>query len=103
MISILTPVILLNLIMEMIGAFQCFVELSVITKGEPSDAALPYGLLLDNAFVYFRMGYASAMAWMLFVPIMVIMSPSPASPTARCQNQQGWGALSAGAQDHRLR
>jgi len=60
MISLLTPVILLNLIMEMIGAFQCFVELFVIIKGGPSDAAplwpaarqrfrlLPNGLCLGN-------------------------------------------------------
>lgn len=72
-IPLLTPVILFNLIMGMIGGFQYFVEPYVITKGGPSDATLTYGLLLyNNAFVYFRMGYASAMAWMLFVLIMVI-------------------------------
>jgi multiple sugar transport system permease protein len=72
-IPLLTPVILFNLIMGMIGGFQYFVEPFVITQGGPVDSTLTYGLYLyNNAFVYFRMGYAAAMGWILFVIIMVV-------------------------------
>jgi multiple sugar transport system permease protein len=72
-IPLLTPVILFNLIMGLIGGFQYFVEPFVITQGGPVDSTLTYGLYLyNNAFVYFRMGYAAAMGWMLFVMIMSI-------------------------------
>jgi multiple sugar transport system permease protein len=72
-IPLLTPVILFNTIIGLIGGFQYFVEPFVITQGGPADATLTYGLyLFNNAFVYFKMGYAAAMAWILFVIIMVV-------------------------------
>ena len=72
-IPLLTPIILFNLIMGLIGGFQYFVEPFVITQGGPVDSTLTYGLYLyNNAFVYFRMGYAAAMGWILFVIIMTI-------------------------------
>ena len=72
-LPLLSPVILFNVIVGLIGGFQYFVEPFVITQGGPADATLTYGLYLyDNAFTYFRMGYAAAMAWVLFVIIMVI-------------------------------
>ncbi len=72
-LPLLSPVILFNVIVGLIGGFQYFVEPFVITQGGPADSTLTYGLYLyDNAFTYFRMGYAAAMAWVLFVIIMVI-------------------------------
>ncbi|MEZ4732379.1 MAG: hypothetical protein R3E79_35145 [Caldilineaceae bacterium] len=44
-----------------------------MTQGGPADSTLFYGLYLYNsAFRYFKMGYASALAWILFLIIMLI-------------------------------
>ncbi|MGH2562310.1 MAG: carbohydrate ABC transporter permease [Thermomicrobiales bacterium] len=72
-IPLLSPVILFNSIIGLIHGFQYFVEPYVITQGGPADSTMTYGLYLySNAFDYFKMGYASAMAWILFVIIMVV-------------------------------
>ncbi|PQP89882.1 ABC transporter permease, partial [Paenibacillus sp. AR247] len=45
----------------------------IITSGGPNDSTLFYSLYLyKNAFSYFHMGYASAMAWILFLLIMAV-------------------------------
>lgn len=67
-LPMLTPVILFNLIMGLIGTFQYFTQAYVMTSGGPQDSTTFYALLLFNkAFQDFKMGYASAMAWVLFV------------------------------------
>lgn len=72
-LPLLTPVILFNSIIGLISGFQYFVEPYVITQGGPADSTMTYGLYLyQNAFEYFKMGYASAMAWILFVIIMAV-------------------------------
>ena len=72
-IPLLTPVILFNVIVGMINGFQYFVQPYVITQGGPADATLTYSLYLyQTAFQYFKAGYASAMAWVLFVIIMAM-------------------------------
>ncbi len=72
-LPLLTPVILFNVIVGLINGFQYFVEPAIITQGGPADATRTYALYLyDNAFQYFKMGYASAMAWILFLLIMVV-------------------------------
>lgn len=72
-IPLLTPIILFNVVIGLIGGFQYFVQPYIITQGGPADATLVYALYLyQNAFSYFRMGYASAMAWVLFVIIMIV-------------------------------
>jgi multiple sugar transport system permease protein len=53
----------------MIGAFQYFTTAFVLSQGNggPASSTLFYSLLLySNAFSYFKMGYGSAMAWLLF-------------------------------------
>lgn len=73
-LPMLSPVILFNLIMGLIGAFQYFTQVYVITKGSggPQDSTLFYALHLFNmAFIDFRMGYACAMAWVLFLVTLV--------------------------------
>ncbi|TDQ42379.1 carbohydrate ABC transporter permease [Aureibacillus halotolerans] len=68
----LTPVILFNMIMQTIGAFMTFVPAYIISKGEggPMDGTLLYSLyLFRQGFVFFNMGYASAMAWVMLVII----------------------------------
>jgi multiple sugar transport system permease protein len=72
-LPMLTPVILFNLVMGLILAFQYFTQVYVMTggKGTPVDSTMFYALYLyRNSFYYLRMGYASAMAWMLFAVIL---------------------------------
>lgn len=73
-LPMLTPVIFFNLIMGIIGAFQTFTQAYVITPGGgPQDSTYFYSLYLYNrAWKYLDMGYASAMAWVLFVVIVVM-------------------------------
>lgn len=71
-LPMLTPVIFFNLVMGVIGAFQYFTQAFIVTQGGPEDSTLFYALYLFNrAWRYFDMGYASAMAWILFLVIMV--------------------------------
>ncbi|MDF2959761.1 MAG: transporter permease [Paenibacillus sp.] len=71
-LPLLTPVILFNLIMQMINAFQQFTAAFVITNGGPVKSTNLYGLMLyENAFSFFKMGYASALSWVLFLIILV--------------------------------
>jgi multiple sugar transport system permease protein len=72
-IPMLTPVILFNFIIGLINGFQYFVQPYVMTNGGPADATLVYSLYLyRNAFQFFRMGYASAMGWILFLLILAV-------------------------------
>ena len=71
-IPMITPVILFNLVIGLIGGFQVFTQAYVMTSGGPADSTLFYALYLyDSAFRFFKMGYASAMAWLLFVVILI--------------------------------
>lgn len=70
---LLSPTIFFNVIMGTIGAFQVFSAAFVLTAGGPSNSTLFYVYYLFNrAFVYFNMGYASAMAWLLFAIVLVL-------------------------------
>ncbi|MFM7322371.1 MAG: carbohydrate ABC transporter permease [Armatimonadota bacterium] len=63
----ISPVIFFNLIMGVVGTFQYFTQTWVMTRGGPDNATLFYALhLYRNAFEYFKMGTACAMAWILF-------------------------------------
>ncbi|WP_405093220.1 sugar ABC transporter permease [Micromonospora sp. NBC_01392] len=73
-VPLVTPVLFFNLITGMIAAFQVFSQVYVLTDGKsgPSNASLmlvPY--VYDNAFRFYHMGYASALAWVLFLIIMI--------------------------------
>jgi len=72
-LPMMTPVIFFNLIMGIIGAFQYFTQAYVMAPtGGPEDSTYFYSLYLYNrAWKYLDMGYASAMAWMLFLIIIV--------------------------------
>lgn len=73
-LPMMTPVIFFNLIMGIIGSFQYFTQAYVITPdGGPQQSTYTYSLYLYNrAWRYLDMGYASAMAWILFVVIVVL-------------------------------
>jgi len=74
-IPLLTPVILFNLVMGLIGAFQAFTQSFIISGGTggPIDSTLFYTLYLYmKGFAFFEMGYASAMAWILLLVIAIM-------------------------------
>ncbi len=72
-LPMLTPVIFFNLVMGVIGSFQYFTEAYMMTSGGPDDATLYYALyLFRRAWRYLDMGYASALAWVLFAVVMAI-------------------------------
>ena len=69
----ITPIILFNVIMQMNNAFQEFTTAFVVTGGGPMNATLLYALKLYNeAFAFFRMGYASALSWLMFLVIFTV-------------------------------
>ena len=70
-LPMLSPVIYFNLIMGIIGTFQIFAAPYIMTNGGPERATTFYTFYLFNlAFEDLRMGYACAMAWILFVIIL---------------------------------
>lgn len=72
-IPMLKPVIVFNVITGMIGTLQSFAESFIITNGGPDGSTMFYSLYLyQNAFQYAKMGYASAMAWILLVIALLI-------------------------------
>lgn len=71
-LPLLAPVIFFNLVLQMIDAFKTFSSVFIISNGlgSPADSLLFYTLYLFNeAFKFFRMGYASALAWVLLLII----------------------------------
>jgi multiple sugar transport system permease protein len=78
-LPLMTPVIFFNLVIGIIGTFQYFTEVYVLTAtssgglGGPAEATLFYNIYLyNNAFRYLNMGYASALAWVLFLIVLVL-------------------------------
>jgi multiple sugar transport system permease protein len=72
-VPLMTPTIFFNLIMSIIGSFQVFTAAFIMTNGGPVKSTLFYMLhLYNNAFRYFKMGYASAMALVLFLIILTL-------------------------------
>lgn len=72
-LPMLTPYIFFSLIVGVIGVFQIFGQALILTQGGPADSTLFYVYyLFNNAFRYFKMGYASAQAWILFIIILVL-------------------------------
>ena len=71
-LPLLTPALFFNLILAIIGAFQVFTQAFIMTEGGPNYSTLFYLLYLYRmAFENFRMGYASAMAWVLFIIVLI--------------------------------
>jgi multiple sugar transport system permease protein len=72
-LPMLTPVLFFTLVTGFITALQVFTQAFIMTKGGPNNATLFYLLYLyRSAFEYFRMGYASALAWVLFIYILLL-------------------------------
>jgi multiple sugar transport system permease protein len=72
-LPLLFPVFFFNLVMGLIRAFQVFAEPYIMTEGGPYQSTYVYGMYLyDSAFTYGNFGTASALAWILFVVVMII-------------------------------
>jgi multiple sugar transport system permease protein len=71
-IPMLTPVIFFNLVMQTIDGFMTFTQSFLVTQGGPLNRTLFFAVYLyEEAFSNFRMGYASAMAWVLLIIIAI--------------------------------
>jgi|YelNatPaOPRAMG01_1025707.scaffolds.fasta_scaffold00043_14 multiple sugar transport system permease protein len=72
-LPMISPVVFFNFLMGVIGTFQVFTQGYLLTDGRPNNSTLFYVLYLyRSGFEYLKMGYASAMAWVLFAIIFVL-------------------------------
>ncbi len=72
-LPMLSPTIFFQLITGVIFSMQIFTETFIMTDGGPANASLFYMLYLyRQAFQYFKMGYASALAWVFFIAILLL-------------------------------
>ena len=74
-LPLLTPMILFNLVIGIIGSFQVFTQAIVIggTTGRPSEATLMVMVMIYRAaFRYFNMGYAAALSTLLFIAVLAL-------------------------------
>jgi len=73
-LPMMTPSILFNLLMGLIGAFQYFAFPMLMTEGGPVGGSTFFGqYLYESAFEFWQMGYASAQAWILFVICAIVV------------------------------
>lgn len=72
-VPLMTPVLFMNLLIGLIGAFKSFTLLKILTDGGPNNASLVYMLYLyKNAFSNFKLGYANAMSVFLFIIVGIL-------------------------------
>ena len=72
-LPLLTPTSFFILIMSFIGSFQVFEQAYIMTQGGPARATVTtVYYIYENGFRWYKMGYASAVAWILFAFIMII-------------------------------
>ena len=72
-LPMISPVLFFNLVNGIIGALQTFTQAFILTEGGPNNASMFTLLYMYlNAFRWFRMGFASAIAWLLFIYIMIL-------------------------------
>jgi multiple sugar transport system permease protein len=72
-IPLISHVTFFNLVLGIIGALQTFTEAFVMTGGGPNNSTLFLAVYLyRNAFQYLKMGYASAVAWVMFAIVLVL-------------------------------
>lgn len=83
-LPLLTPSIFFCLIMSLINAFQLFPQVMIMTEGGPNGATqVMVERIYTYGFKYFRMGYASAYSWLLFVMIFALTA-------VQMKIQKGW-------------
>ena len=73
-LPMISPAIVLNVVMSTIWSIQAFAAPLVMTRGGPGNATLTYAMhVYNNAFVYSRMGYACALAWVQFLLTLALV------------------------------
>ncbi|MEX2461951.1 MAG: sugar ABC transporter permease [Paenibacillaceae bacterium] len=72
-LPMVSPVILFNAVMGVVGSFQVFTQAFVMTKGGPNNSTLFLVMYIyQNGFQYFKMGYASALSVVLFIIVLLL-------------------------------
>ncbi|HMJ53940.1 MAG TPA: extracellular solute-binding protein [Polyangiaceae bacterium] len=72
-VPMIAPVLYFNMILGIIGVVQVFATPYIMTSGGPTRSTYFYAMYLyENAFVFLRMGYACAMAWILFLVVLAL-------------------------------
>jgi multiple sugar transport system permease protein len=93
-LPMISPALLFTTIMGVISSFQTFTQAYILTNGGPANSTLFYLLYLyKNAFSWFEMGYASALAWVLFLVIIVC--------TILLMRSSAWWVYYEGGQERR--
>ena len=73
-IPMLSPALFFVLVVSTVGSFQIFTEIRIMTEGGPGTSSFVLvWYLWQQAFVYLRMGFASAVAWILFIIVMALV------------------------------
>jgi multiple sugar transport system permease protein len=72
-IPLISPIFFFNLVIGIIQSFQVFDKVYIMTRGGPANATIVYVMYLyERAFTWLKMGYGSALAWILFFIIMLL-------------------------------
>lgn len=72
-VPLLSPTVFFNLVIGLIGAFQVFTPIYLMTRGGPGTSSMVMGMLIyRHGFEEFNMGYASLLAWVLFLIVIVL-------------------------------
>ncbi|HMP39403.1 MAG TPA: sugar ABC transporter permease [Roseiflexaceae bacterium] len=72
-LPLISHVTFFNLVLGIIGALQVFTDAFVITGGGPNNATLFLAIYLyRHAFLFLNMGYAAALAWVMFIIVMIL-------------------------------
>jgi len=72
-LPMLSPVLFFVIVISVVGSFQNFTEIRVMTQGGPGESSnVLIWYLWENAFVYFQMGVAAAVAWIMFIILMAL-------------------------------
>jgi ABC-type sugar transport system permease subunit len=67
-LPLLTPSIFFTGVLSLIGSFQVFDQIFVLSRPRPTEASITVVYFIyENGFKFFKMGYASAASWVLFV------------------------------------
>ena len=73
-LPMISPTIFLILILSLIGSLQVFEAVLVMTKGGPGDSSMTIAMYIyKTGFNYFKMGYATALAWLLSLALVVLI------------------------------
>lgn len=74
-IPMLSPALFFVIIVSIVASFQVFTEIRVMTQGGPGESTnVLVWYLWENAFVYLKMGFASAIAWVMFIIVMILVA-----------------------------